>query len=767
MPKLSTGSCHPLTTQLLRRLLLGSVLLAVAASVAPAQRLTSYVDPMIGTGGHGHVFLGANVPFGAVQLGPQNIFKGWDWCSGYHYSDSLLIGFSHTHLSGTGASDLGDVLIMPYTGPLKTDKGQQKAPHQGYLSRYSHQRETARPGYYAVTLDDYGIRAELTSTARVGMHRYTFPVAAAGRGGRAARVIIDLKEGIDDKATDTYLEQVDPQTFVGYRASHGWANQQRLYFAIKTSVPVPQFALYNEAQLLTGKSGKGLAIKGIFSFAKAPAPLLLKVGISPVSSQNALVNIQAELPGWDFAAVQKAAEAQWNQELGKVTIETPDPATRRIFYTAMYHALFAPALFNDANGDYRGTDGRVYPKAPFQNYTTFSLWDTYRTEHALFTLAQPERVNDMMQSMLAIGRQQGKLPIWHLMGNETNTMVGYSAVPALAEAYLKGTPGLDGAQVLAALKASSTRADQGVNFVKTLGFIPADKENESVAKAMEYAIDDWSIAQVARKLGQTADYKIYSERAQYYKKYFDPRTRFMRGLTADGKFQVPFDPIQSIHRQNNYTEGNAWQYTWLVPHDVPGLIGLFGSDAAFVQKLDSLFIIKGSLGESASPDISGLIGMYAHGNEPSHATTYLYAYAGQQWKTAEKVRQVLREMYKDQPDGISGNEDCGQMSAWYLLSALGFYPVSPSSGAYVLGSPVVSKATLRLPQGRTFVIDVQNNGPQNLYIQSAKLNGKDYPNTYLLHRDIVAGGTLQLTMGPQPNRAFGAALAARPKEVYQ
>lgn len=733
----------------------------VGVLLAPAQSLTSHVDPMIGTGGHGHVFLGANVPFGAVQLGPQNIFKGWDWCSGYHYSDSLITGFSHTHLSGTGASDLGDVLIMPYTGAVQTDKGRQQAPHQGYLSRFSHQRETAKPGYYAVTLDDYGIRAELTSTARVGLHKYTFPA-----GAKPAHVIIDLKEGIDDKATDTYIEQVGAQTYVGYRFSKGWANDQRLYFAIKTSVPIPQFAVYNEAQQLTGKKGQGLAIKGLFSFPKTPGTLLLKVGISPVSSQNALANIQAEIPGWDFAKVQRAADAEWNKELGKVTIETRDPAARRIFYTSMYHALFAPALFNDVNGDYRGTDKKVYAKAPFVNYTTFSLWDTYRTEHSLFLLAQPERVGDMMQSMLAIQQQQGKLPIWHLMANETNTMVGYSAVPALAEAYLKGTPGLDGNQVLAAMKASSTRDDQGVRYLKELGFIPADKESESVAKAMEYAIDDWSIAQVAKKLGRQDDYVTYSARAKYYQKYYDPHTRFMRGLTSDGKFQVPFDPIQSIHRQNNYTEGNAWQYTWLVPHDVPGLIKLFGSDAAFTEKLDSLFIVQGSLGESASPDISGLIGMYAHGNEPSHATVYLHPYAGQQWKTAEKVRQVLREMYKDKPDGISGNEDCGQMSAWYILSALGFYPVSPSSGAYVLGSPIIDKATLRLPKGKTFVINVKNNGPQNQYIQSVRLNGKSYANSYLLHRDIVAGGTLELTMGPQPNREFGTAPATRPREVY-
>jgi len=717
-----------------------------AGPAAPALPLTSFVDPLIGSGGHGHVFVGANVPFGAVQLGPQQIPKGWDWCSGYHYSDSLLTGFSHTRLSGTGATDLGDVLIMPYLGAVKTDKGRQAAPHQGYLSRFSHQRETARPGYYAVTLDDYGIRAELTSTARVGLPRYTFPAGASN-----AHVIIDLKEGNDDKATDTYIEQVDPQTFVGHRFSKGWAPAQRLYFAIRTSAPVPQFTVYNEAQKLPGTKGQGLAIKGLLTFSKAPATLRLKVGISPVSSQNALANIQAELPGWDFARVRQAADAQWNRELGKLTIESPDPAVRRIFYTSLYHALFAPTLFNDANGDYRGADKKVYPKAPFQNYTTFSLWDTYRTENPLFTLVQPERVGDIMQSMLAINRQQGKLPIWFLVGNETDLMVGYSAVPALAEAYLKGTPGLDGPQVLAALKASSTRDDYGVRYVKELGFIPADKENESVA----------------RKLGATADYQEYSKRAKYYQKYFDPHTRFMRGLTSDGKFQLPFDPIQSIHCQNNYTEGNAWEYTWLVPHDVPGLLKLFGSEAAFTQKLDSLFIIKGDLGANASPDISGLIGMYAHGNEPSHATTYLYAYAGQQWKTAEKVRQVLREMYKDQPDGISGNEDCGQMSAWYILSALGFYPVSPGSGAYVLGSPAVDKATLRLPGGKTFVMEAKNNSPQNVYIQLATLNGRPYSRAYLLHRDIVAGGSLALVMGPRPNREFGAAAADRPQETYE
>ena len=757
---------HPQSKQMHGRplyWLLSCWLLFGCAALAEAQnpKLTSYVDPMIGTGGHGHVFLGANVPFGAVQVGPQNIFKGWDWCSGYHYSDSLITGFSHTHLSGTGASDLGDVLIMPYMGPIKTDKGQQQVPHQGYLSRFSHARETARAGYYAVTLDDYNIRAELTSTARVGFHRYTFPA-----NSREAHVIIDLKEGIDDKATDTYIEQIDPQTFVGYRFSKGWAKDQRVYFAIKTSAPVPQFAVYDEKQQLAGKAGKGAAIKGVFSFSKTPGTLQMKVGISPVSTENALANIQAEIPGWDFAKVQQAADTQWNKELSKVTIESQDPVARRIFYTSMYHALFAPALFNDVNGDYRGTDKKVYTKAPFVNYTTFSLWDTYRTEHSLFTLVQPERVNDMMQSMLAIHQQQGKLPIWHLMGSETNTMVGYSAVPALAEAYLKGTPGLDGNQVLAAMKASSTRDDQGVGYLKSMGFIPADKESESVAKALEYAIDDWSIAQVAKKLGKTDDYKTYSARAKFYQKYFDPHTRFMRGLTTDGKFQLPFDPIQSIHRQNNYTEGNAWQYTWLVPHDVPGLIKLFGSEAAFTQKLDSLFIVQGSLGESASPDISGLIGMYAHGNEPSHATVYLYPYAGQQWKTAEKVRQVLREMYKDKPDGISGNEDCGQMSAWYILSAMGFYPVSPSSGAYVLGSPIVDKATIQVGKGKTFIVDVKNNGPQNPYIQSATLNGKAYSNSYLLHKDIVAGGTLQLTMGPQPNRTFGANIANRPRETY-
>lgn len=756
----------------LRAGLAGALLVGLLATDAPAQtkpaarpqaapRLTSFVDPLIGSGGHGHVFVGANVPFGAVQLGPQNIYKGWDWCSGYHYSDSLLIGFSHTHLSGTGCADLGDVLLMPYTGPVRLDKGRQTAPHGGYLSRYSHQRETVRPGYYAVTLDDYKIRAELTSTARVGLHRYSFPAGAAD-----ARIIIDLQEGINDRATDTYLEQRDARTFVGYRFSRGWAADQRLYFAIRTSVAVPQFALYDSVQALPGKAGRGRAVKGLCSWAKSPGRVLLKVGISPVSADNALANIDAELPGWDFEQVRQAADAAWNRELGKLTIETPDPALRRTLYTALYHALFAPHLFNDANRDYRGTDKQVYRRAPFQNYTTFSLWDTYRAEHSLLTLVAPERVPDMMQSMLAIHRQQGKLPIWHLMGNETNTMVGYSAAPALAEAYLKGTPGLDGQQVLAALKASSTRDDQGVQYLKQLGFIPADKEPESVAKALEYALDDWSIAQVARKLGQADDYATYSARALYYKKYFDPHTRFMRGVNADGRFKTPFNPVLPNPQETAYTEGNAWQYTFLVPHDVPGLIGLLGGDAPFAAKLDSLFTVQASLGTEAVPDISGLVGQYAHGNEPSHATAYLYAYAGQQWKTAQRVRHILRELYHDQPDGVSGNEDCGQMSAWYLLSALGFYPVSPSSGAYVLGSPLADRATLRLPGGKTFVVQALGNSPQNVYIQSATLNGRPYPYSYLLHRDIVAGGTLRLTMGPQPNPSFGTAPEHRPRVSY-
>lgn len=726
----------------------------------PESKSLAYVDPYIGSGGHGHVFVGASVPFGAVQVGPTNIVKGWDWCSGYHYSDSVVIGFSQTHLSGTGIGDLGDVLIMPYTGSVRTSKGTQADPTSGYGSHYSHQHETARPGYYAVKLEDHDIQVELTASERVGFHKYSFPE------GKPAHIIVDLKEGIGwDAPVETYIRQKDEYTLEGYRFSKGWAEDQRLWFAIRSSVPVKQFAVYEGDEKKEGTALKSKFTKGLISFDKAPAQVMLKVGISPVSSENALANIKAEIPGWDFNQVVNSANAKWTKQLAKINVQTKDESAKRVFYTALYHTMIGPALFNDHDGTYRGTDKKVYKNPGFDNYTVFSLWDTYRSAAPLSTLLHTDRVSSFVNSMLAIYQQQGKLPVWPLMGNETNCMVGYHAVPLIADAYLKGFKGFDPNAALEAMKVTSTRDEFGLKYVKERGYIPSDKEYESVSKAMEYAIDDWCIAAMAKKLGKMDDYELYSKRAAYYKNYFDSSIKFVRPRMSDGSFKTPYDPFRSIHEKGDFTEGNGWQYTWLVPQDVEGLIGLMGGDEPFTKKLDSLFEAKSDMGAEASPDISGLIGMYAHGNEPSHHVTYMYTYAGKQWKTAEKVRQVIKDFYTAKPDGLAGNEDVGAMSSWLVLSSVGFYPVNPAKGLYVFGSPLFDKASLQLQGGKTFTVQTVNNSGENKYIQSITLNGKPYTKSYIKHADIVKGGVLTIKMGNQPNYDFGKPVADRPNSL--
>ncbi|TXK24931.1 glycoside hydrolase family 92 protein [Pontibacter qinzhouensis] len=735
------------------------------AADTPVTSLTQYVDPYIGTGFHGHVFMGANVPFGAVQLGPTNMSEGWDWSSGYHYSDSTIVGFAHTHLSGTGIGDLGDISVMPTTGPLKLIKGPLKNPELGYYSLFSHEQETAVPGYYTVQLQRYNIKAELTASERVGFHQYTFPASDT------SHIIFDLEEGIGwDQATDTFIEQVNDSTLAGYRHSKGWAPDQRLYFAAVFSKPMKNFTSYQVTDTLgtAVAASRGNKIKGAVSFTtQAGEKIKLKVGLSPVSSENALENIKAEIPHWDFDKVAAAADAAWNQELQKVRIQTKDEAQLKTFYTALYHTMIAPSIFNDHNGDYRGTDKKVYTGASFTNLTTFSLWDTYRAAHPLFTLLQPERVNDMISSMLAIYQQQGKLPVWHLMGNETNTMVGYSAVPVVVDAYLKGFSGFDAELAYEAIKTTAMRDDFGLKHVKELGFIPADSEVETVAKGLEYAIDDWCIAQMAKKMGKEEDYNYFSKRARNYENYFDKQTRFMRGRISKTEWRTPFNPFVSRHMKDDFTEGNAWQYTWLVPQDVEGLITLLGGEAPFIQKLDSLFVAEGDMGEEASNDITGLIGQYAHGNEPSHHITYLYAYVGQPWKTAEKVRFILENFYTAKPDGIIGNEDVGQMSAWYIFSTLGFYPLNPANGAYVFGSPAIDQATLILANGKALTIEAQNNSPENKYIQSVTFNGKPYSKSYILHKDLVQGGSLVFEMGSKPSTTWGVAKEDRPASVVK
>lgn len=749
----------------MKRTMIVSAALLFLASCATNQGsvnkddVLQYVDPYIGSAAHGHVFVGASVPFGAVQVGPTNITQGWDWCSGYNYSDSVVRGFSQLHLSGTGIGDLGDVLMMPYLGPLRTMTGTQQDPTSGYSAHYSHANEQVAPGYYSVKLSDNDIQVQLTASQRVAYQKYDFP------GTDSARVIIDLEQGIGwDAPVKTHIARLNDTTLVGYRFSKGWANDQRLWFAIRSSEPINRWDVFDSSAFKSNDSLTAVRTKGIISYGKDLKSVSFKIGISPVSSEGAIANIDAEIPHWDFGAAKENAQDSWRKALSKIKIETPDTARKRVFYTALYHSMIDPALFNDHDGSYRGTDKKVYEKADFQNYSVFSLWDTYRALNPLYTLIERDRVVDFVKSMLAIYQQQGKLPVWHLMGNETNCMVGYSAAPVIADAIVKGIGGFDTDLAMEALVKTANTDEFGLNYLKKLGYIPADKENEAVSKALEYAVDDGSIALAAKKLGKQDIYDTFSKRAQYYKRYFDSTTGFMRGVMSDGSFRTPFNPFQSVHRENDYTEGNAWQYIWLVPQDVHGLIGLFGGDAAFTKKLDSLFIVKGDLGTEASPDISGLIGMYAQGNEPEHHVPYLYDYAGQPWKAAEKVNEIATKFYTDKPDGLCGNDDCGEMSGWYVLSSLGFYQVNPANGIFVFGTPFFDKATVDVGGGKSFTVIARELTGKNIYIQAVKLNGKPYAKSYITYKDIISGGTLEFTMGATPNKDFGTAPSDRPKD---
>ncbi|MGF7229757.1 GH92 family glycosyl hydrolase [Arachidicoccus sp.] len=720
--------------------------------------LLQYVDPYIGSAAHGHVFVGANVPWGAVQVGPTNITEGWDWCSGYNYSDSIVRGFSMLHLSGTGIGDLGDVLMMPYTGKIRTSEGTQQDPASGYSSHYTHANEKVSPGFYSVKLTDYNIGVSLTASERVGFQRYIFPHTDS------ARVIIDLSQGIGwDSPAKTFIAKLDDSTLVGYRFSQGWANDQRLWFAIRSSKPMNQFRVYDTTTLKSFDSLTAQKVKGVISFGKDIGTVAFKVGISPISSENALANIAAEIPNWNFDAIVTQAQNKWRTAISRIKVQSDDLAKKRVFYTAMYHSMIDPVLFNDHDSSYRGTDKKIYPHAKFNNYSVFSLWDTYRALNPLMTVMHPELVNDFVNSMLAIYQQQGKLPVWHLMGNETNCMVGYSAVPVIADAIMKGFDGFDQNLALEAMKASANTGEYGLKYLTSLGYIPADKEVESVSKALEYAVDDGCIALVAKKLHKQADYQLYKKRSEYYKKYFDSTTQFMRGIMSDGKFREPFNPFQSVHRENDYTEGNAWQYIWLVPQDVPGLIALFGSDQSFTKKLDSLFVVTGNMGAQASPDISGLIGMYAQGNEPEHHVAYMYPYAGEGWKTAQKVHRIETEFYTDSTNGLCGNDDCGEMSAWYVLSSLGFYQVNPAGGIFVFGTPTFDKAKIKVNNNKDFVITAKNLSDKNIYIQSVKLNGVPYSKSFITYRDIMDGGKLEFKMGGVPNKEFGKASKDRPR----
>jgi predicted alpha-1,2-mannosidase len=737
-----------------------------AAQVTAEGPLLKQVDPYIGTGGHGHTFLGASVPFGAVQPGPTNFNKGWDWCSGYHYSDSVVVGFSQNHLNGTGIPDLCDILIMPFTGPIRTEPGFQTNPTAGYSSHYDHQHETARPAYYSVYLKDHHVKVELTATERVAFHKYTFPK------DRPGHIIIDLFQGNFDTGwqhpkVSAYLKRIDDSTLLGWRNSCQWAQDRRIYFAIRSSIPLNKLTLcagsHPGDKLAINTGVQADTIKAMISVSQTKSTAYLKVGVSNVSSEAALANITAEIPNWDFDAIVQQGNAKWEAALSKITAIPANPTQGKIFYTALYHTMITPALYNDHDGSYRGTDRVVYTHAKFNNYTIFSLWDTYRTLNPLMTLIQPERVDDIVNSMLAIYQQQGKLPIWHLQGRETDCMVGYSAVPVIADAYLNGYRGFDANLALEAMKASATRDDYGMKYLKQEDYIPADKEEESVSKALEYAVDDWCIARMAASMGRTTDEEYYAKRANYFTRYFDTTTKFMRPVLADGTWRTPFNPF----KPRDYTEGNAWQYTWLVPQNVEKLIGLMGGDRPFVTKLDSLFTVTGSMGADAPPDISGLVGMYAQGNEPNHHIPYLYNFAGYPWKTARQITRICTDLYTAKNDGLCGNDDCGQMSAWYVMTALGFYPVNPANGVFVFGTPLVKKATLKVGNNISFTMEAVNAGPGNIYIQHATLNGAPWTKSYIDFQEIKAGATLRLIMGNLPNPDFGAAPADRPQSLPQ
>ena len=723
------------------------------------QDLVRFVDPFIGSGGHGHVFVGANVPFGGVQVGPTNFNKGWDWSSSYHYSDSIVKGFCHLNVSGTGMSDLGELTIMPANGELKINAGTQNNHMKGYSSLYSKDKEKVSPGFYSVFLDRYGITVDLTATERSGLHKYSFPKS------ERSRVIIDLGEGSADRPTETYLRKVNDTLFEGYRFSKGWASDQREFFSLIISKPVKEFILYDGGRKIKKNETKGKYVKGFLEFSTVKGETVyVKMGVSNVSMKNGLENLLHEIPDWDFDKVHRNAKAKWNNELSKIKIETTDPKKKKIFYTAMYHSMIAPNIYNDVNGDYRGTDKKVYNDTSFTNYTLFSLWDTYRAAHPLYTLVHSDKVSDMVESMVKIYEHQGKLPVWHLRGNETNTMPGYSAVPVVVDAVLKGIYKGDDEKVYEAAKISATGDfEPGVKELMKYGYIPSDLMVESIASSMEYAISDWAIAQLAKKLNKMDDYHYFMDRSKAYKSYFDSETGFMRGKFLDGSWRTPFDPVSAQHRINDYCEGNAWQYLWLVPQDPEGLIDLLGGDKPFINKLDRLFSMSSELEKGSSMDITGLIGQYAHGNEPSHHTTYMYAYAGAQYKIPENVRYIINELYTDNPDGLAGNEDCGQMSSWYILSSLGFYPVNPSNGVYVFGSPVFDNAKIELGNNKSFTVKTVNNSQKNIYIQSVKLNGVDYKNAYITHKDIIKGGEIEFKMGPNPNKDFGKEDIYRPK----
>jgi predicted alpha-1,2-mannosidase len=717
------------------------------------QKVTGYVNPIIGTDGHGHTYPGATLPNGMVQLSPDTDTEGWDWCSGYHYSDNSIMGFSHTHLSGTGCADYGDILFMPTTGELRIDAGSKDNPGSGYRSRFSHNNEIAKAGYYSVLLDDYNIKVELTTTTRTGFHKYTFPKSDN------SRIIIDLVHGIQDQIKDAEIKIIDNKTIAGYRRSSGWAKNHCVYFYAEFSKPFKSFGLVENGKVTTDKESiSGKSVKAFIEYqTSADEVVLVKVGISHTSFEGAKANVKTEIPGWDFDNIVKQADDTWEKELSSLKIESNDKKKLTIFYTALYHSLLAPNIMSDVDGKYIGMDEKIHTIQNGDTYTVFSLWDTFRAENPLYTIINSKKASDIINSLISKYNESGLLPVWELASNETGTMIGYHAIPVIVDAYFKGIKNCDIEKMYEALKKSAMQNHLGLEFYKSMGYIPSDLESESVSKTLEYAYDDWCIAMVAKDLGKEDDYNYFLDRAKFYTNVFDPTTSLMRAK-KNGKWFEPFDPYSV---SGNYTEANAWQYSFFVPHDVNGLIDLMGGDKKFISKLDELFTSDPKLTGRFQSDITGLIGQYAHGNEPSHHMAYLYNFAGVPHKTQEKIHEIVNNLYTDKPDGLCGNEDCGQMSAWYVFSSMGFYPVCPGDNKYIIGTPGFEKVVINNDGKKNFTIIANNLSDENYYIKSAKLNGKNYPYTYITHNDIVSGGELVLEMSSTPGK-WGSEIAVRP-----
>ena len=721
---------------------------------------TGYVNPFIGTGGHGHTHPGAMLPHGMIQPGPDTRIDGWDSCSGYYYEDSTINGFAHTRLSGTGCADFGDFLLMPTVGEQKVEYLGKESQQRPFASAFSHRNEYAEPGYYSVFLDTYGVKAELTATERAAMHRYTFPES------KESGFILDMDYNIQQQTNQVMeVEAVNDTVLCGYKRSAYWAWQQDLYFYAVFSKPFTH-TLYTDT---IEEGGQQIPVcKMLLRFDTAEdEQVMVRFSISSVDGEGARQNLLAELPDWGFDKVRADARKTWNDCLSKIEVKTEDPDQLAIFYTAMYHAFLSPNLFTDVDGRYLGMDLKVHTTDKEDPvYTTFSIWDTFRALHPLLTIIDPHTNESYIRSLLKKQREGGVFPKWDCAANYTGTMIGYHAASIITDAYVKGYRDFDVREAYQACLRTAEYDTTGIvgpkwlvpfvmprarYYKDALGYIPCDLENESVAKALEYAYDDWCISVLADSLGDVETRDKYARFAGAYKSYFDPETRFMRGRDSKGKWRTPFNPRSSTHRSDDYCEGTAWQWTWFVPHDVPGLVGLMGGEEAFAGKLDSLFTVSSELeGETVSADISGLIGQYAHGNEPSHHIIHLYNYVNRPWRTQELVDSVLHSQYRNAPDGLSGNEDCGQMSAWYILNAMGFYQVCPGEPGYSIGRPLFREVTIHQPGQREFVIRTKNNSKENKYVQSILLNGKPLERPFFTHSDLTAGGVMEITMGAEP-----------------